>query len=624
MTNAQPSIYRFGDFTLDGGKRLLLKGDGDAAQLTPKVFDLLLYLVSHAGKTIDKDELMSKIWTDTVVEENNLSQNISILRKILGEKRGEHKFIATVPGTGYKFVADVRMVIRESAAFSADVPQPDKQATAGSRRPGTILAGLLILVCIGFTASYYFWRRADRSEIALRTIAVLPFKPIGAEERDEALETGMADTLISRLGNIGEIQVRPLSSVRRFGGPEQDALEAGRALGVDSVLDGSIQHSGEKIRVNVRLIKVNDGSSLWNASYDEPFTDIFAVQDLIAGKVAESLKIHLATGSAFVTERGQTKNPEAYRLYLQGRYYWQKLTQPEVRRGIQFFQQAIDADPTYALAYAGMADAYRSLPVNSDIPSADAMPQSKAAALKALEIDPNNSDAHTVLGWVAYWYDHDWGGAENEFKTALQLSANNPDAHRGYSVLMTCLGRNDEAISHMARARELDPLSLVTNSLEGQTLFYAGRYEEALDRLGKTLEVQPNFWVAHVMLARIYIQQKKYDAAIVEAEKARQFSNGHSEPISLAGYARARSGQIDASLKDLETLKSMQAQGLAADYNTAMLYNGLGKTDDALLALEKAFKAHDVRLILLKVDPKWDNLRAEPRFAELMKQMNFN
>jgi DNA-binding winged helix-turn-helix (wHTH) protein/TolB-like protein/Tfp pilus assembly protein PilF len=618
MTGTQPLVFKFGSFTLDGGKRLLLKGDGEIAQLTPKVFDLLFYLVSHAGKTIDKDELMSEIWTDTIVEENNLSQNISILRKTLGEKRGEHRYIATVPGVGYKFVADV--AVAADTPSSGEIPEQIPDADRPKwRRP--ILVVIVVLVSLGLT-SFYFWRNPPGGSASLKSLAVLPFKPITSDERDEALEIGMADTLISRLGSIKEIRVRPLTSVRRFGGPEQDALEAGRALRVDAVLDGSIHHAGDKIRVNVRLIRVADGSPVWSETYDEPFTDIFTVQDRIAGRVADSLKIRLVGGST-VAEKGQTTNPDAYRLYLQGRLYWQRLTQPDVRRGIQFFQQSIDADPTYALAYAGMGDAYRSLPVNSDVPAADAMPQAKAAALRAIELEPDLSYAHTVLGWIAYWYDHDWAEAEKEFKTALELSPNDPDAHRGYSTLLTCLGRHDEAITQMATARELDPLSLLTNSLEGQTLFFAGRYDEATDRLNKTLEIQPNFWVAHVMLARIYIQQKKYDLAIAESEKAGQFSNGHSEPISLAGFAKEKAGRTDEALKDLETLKSMQSQGLAADYNTAMLYNGLGKTDQAFTSLEKAFEAKDVRLILLKVDPKWDNLRSDPRFADIMKRMNF-
>ena len=272
------------------------------------------------------------------------------------------------------------------------------------------------------------------------------------------------------------------------------------------------------------------------------------------------LKVRFAadrTGSA----NPQTRNPEAYRLYLQGRYFSQKITPPEVRCGIEFFQQAIDSDPTYALAYAGMADAYRSLPINGDIPSGEAMPKARAAAEQALRIDPGLSDADSVLGWVGFWFDQDWAGAENEFRISLELNPNNPDARRGYSVLLTCLGRHDEAIAQMRKAREIDPLSLITNALEGQAFLYAGEYDLAIGSLDKLFEIDPNFWVGHIQLSRIFTQQGNFDAAIAEAEKARQFSGGNSESISLAGFAEAKAGRPEKALDAVSTLKAMEAKG---------------------------------------------------------------
>ena len=617
-------IYKFGEFTLDGNKRLLLQGNSVPVALTPKVFDLLLYLVQHAGTVAGKDELLSAVWPDTIVEENNLSQNISILRRALGEKRGEHQFIATIPGSGYKFVAEV--IRSESATEPREAIGPKTNSDASTRgsRNRPILIGLAAAVLILATATGYFLfsRRAGGESSTTRTLAVLPFKPIVAENRDEALEMGIADTLIAKMGASRDILVRPLASVRRFGELDQDPQAAGRALGVDSVLDGSIQRAGENIRVNVRLIDVANGATLWSGIFDERFTNIFAVQDQIAGKVADALKVRFAadrTGSA----NPQTRNPEAYRLYLQGRYFSQKITPPEVRRGIEFFQQAIDSDPTYALAYAGMADAYRSLPINGDIPSGEAMPKARAAAEQALRIDPGLSDAHSVLGWVGFWFDQDWAGAENEFRIALELNPNNPDARRGYSVLLTCLGRHDEAIAQMRKAREIDPLSLITNALEGQAFLYAGEYDLAIGSLDKLFEIDPNFWVGHIQLSRICIQQGNFDAAIAEAEKARQFSGGNSESISLAGFAEAKAGRPEKALDAVNALKAMQAKGLITYYNTAMVYNGLGKSDEALDLLNRAVEAHDVRLILLKVDHRWDNLRSDPRFAEIMNRLNF-
>jgi DNA-binding winged helix-turn-helix (wHTH) protein/TolB-like protein/Tfp pilus assembly protein PilF len=621
MNSPEPAIFVFDEYTLDAEKRLILKGDGSPVGLTPKVFDLLLYLVRHGGEIVDKDELMSEIWADTIVEENNLNQNISILRRVLGEKRGEHRFIATVPGRGYKFVAKV--VQSSPVADLGGGASEERQSVSTRSKTFSIgIIPILVITVIG-TASYILWKRS-RAEVphSLRSVAVLPFKPIVAESRDESLEMGIADTLIARLSNSREITVRPLGSVRRFGGMDQDSLIAGQELGVDTVLDGSTQRSGDNIRVNVRLIDVSNGASLWSATYDEQFTNIFSVQDRIAGKVADALKIRLNESRGAGSNKGQTSDPEAYRLYLQGRYFSQKITEPEVRRGIQFFNQAIGVDPTYALAYAGMADAYRSLPINGDVPSADVMPEAKAAAERALAIDPDIADAHIALGYVSSWYEYDWVKAEAEFKTALELSPNNADAHRGYSILLTCLGRHDEAIVEMRRAVELDPLSLITNALAGQAYFFGGQDEKAQACISKTLELEPNFWVAHIQLARIQIRKGNYQAAVAEAEKARQFSGGNGESISLGGFAEAKAGRPQNAVAALKVLKVMRERGLVTYYNTAVVYNGLNQKEEAIEQLLQALKEHDVRMILLKIDPKWDNLRSDPRIAAIIARMN--
>ena len=479
MNEPQTHIYEFSDFRVDAAKRLLLKGDGESLPLTPKVFDTLLYLVRHAGKIIEKDELMREIWVDTIVEENNLSQNISILRRILGEKRGEHRFIATIPGKGFKFVASVQVssfefqvpVSVESAIEPPELPneseseiehlklqdEPEtrklKPETNQLQRPKTenqfakdkeqrtkdekpirfwrvavfsaFLLGLSLL-------SFYAWRENRKAVSAVKTVAVLPFKPLVADNRDEALEMGMADTLITRLGDNREIVVRPLSSVRRYGNLEQDALQAGRALDVDSVLDGNIQRWGDKIRVNVRLIKTADGSSLWTGTFDEKFTDIFVVQDAISKKVAAALAVRLSGDEQTRLEKRYTNNAEAYELYLRGRYHFFKITPPEMRKAIGFYQEAIEADPNYALAYAGMADAYRTAAIANYAPSKDVCPQAKALAMRALEIDESVADAHIVLGWVGFLFDWDW---VKRRKRTTESHRTCPEQFRGASRL---------------------------------------------------------------------------------------------------------------------------------------------------------------------------------------------
>jgi DNA-binding winged helix-turn-helix (wHTH) protein/TolB-like protein/Tfp pilus assembly protein PilF len=637
MNEPQTTIYEFGEFRIDAVKRLLLKGGAEIIPLTPKVFDLLLYLVRNRGRTIEKDELMREIWADTIVEESNLSQNISILRRVLGEKRGEHQFIVTVPGHGYKFVVEVREGLEEEKGAIADeetkgVKFADTNAKNDKeRKPKTVnrrlkvfqfvALAIFILLAVG-GAAFYLWHSSNNpaSVSAIKSVAVLPFKPLVPENRDEALEMGMADTLIARLAGNREIVVRPLSSVRKFAGLEQDPQLAGRELGVESVLDGSIQRAGDKIRVNVRLIGTSDGATLWNGTFDEKFTDIFVVQDAISQKVAAALTMRLSAG-----EKNQhgTENVEAYRLYLQGRYRALKSTPPEIRQGIAFYRQAIDADPNYALAYAGLAQAYAALPITSDAPPSEAFPQAKAAANKALELDENLAEARIVLGTVEFWYEWNWERAETELKKAVAQSPNNPDARRFYAVFLTVSGRADESLAEIEAARRLDPLSLIINALKSQAFFFAGRDEEAFEQANKTLEIEPNFWVAHIMLARIYIRQNKFDEAVTAAKKAAEFSGGNSEAASLEGYALAKSGRINEARETLEKLKSAARAQYVPAYNIALIANALDDREGALNQLEKAFQDHDARMILLKVEPKWNNLRKEPRFAELMRRMNF-
>jgi serine/threonine-protein kinase len=631
MDEPQRHIYEFGDFRICAAKRLLLKRDGEQVPLTPKVFETLLYLVEHNGKIIDKEDLISAIWADTIVEENNLSQNISILRRVLGEKRGEHRFIATVPGRGFRFVAEVREIAEyemrnaELKAANQTTSEETKQQISEKppRIPGVWIAATVAIVAVVLgIAAFNAWRTKTASASPIKTVAVLPFKPLVAENRDEALEMGMADTLISRLGNNREIVVRPFSSVRKYGNLEQDALTAGRALEVDSVLDGTIQRWGDKIRVNVRMVKVADGTLLWANTFDEKFTDIFVVQDAISQRVVSALALKLSGNEQTRLEKRYTNSAEAYKLYLQGRSHYFKSTQPEIRKSIVFYQQAIDIDGNYALALAGMADAYRTLSITTYAPSKEVCPQAKALAKRALEIDESLAEAHIVLGWVEFMYDWNWAAAEKELRRALELSPNNSEAHRAYAHLLSNLGRHDEAIAEAQKARELDPLTLINNALEGQFLFYGGRADEAIVRLNKTLELDPIFWVAHNILGRVYIHQERYPEAIAELQKAKELSRGSTEPVTQLGYALAKSGNRRQAQATLEELKSFAVDNYVPAYNFAMIYNGLGERDEALNWIEKSYREREVQMSFIKIDSRWDDFRSNLRFAEIVKQMN--
>ena len=489
---------------------------------------------------------------------------------------------------------------------------------------GAILIGATLLLALGIW--FFFHTSTSRSTTATaisaeKRIAVLPFKPLLPENRDQVLELGMADTLITKLSNSREIIVSSLNSVRKFVDLDQDSLAAGRTLQVSSVLEGNVQRAGDRIRVTARLIKVADGSSLWAGTFDEKFTDVFAVQDTISQKVADALALRLSGEEKSQLSKRYTDNIEAYQLYLTGRYHYARLIPPEIRAAMTFYQQAIDRDPKYALAYFGLAEANRSLAITSDVPSKDSLPQAKTAAQKALAIDDSLAEAHASLSFSLVWFDWDWAAAERESQRAITLNPNSAMAHFSHAHLLSDLGRHDEAVAEGMRAVELDPLFFLYRAIGALFLHHAGRNEEARVQLEKTFELDPNFWIAHLTLGKVYTQQRKYPEAIAEFEKAKELSRGNSEAIASIGYVAALAGDNAKARAVLDELKTLSNQHYIPPVNIALVYNGLGDQDEALAQLERACDERDVRLPLLKVDPRWDSFRSNPRFVAILKRI---
>lgn len=617
------TIYSFEGFRADRAKRLVFDERGEPLHLMPKAVEILFYLIENAGKVVEKDELMSNIWPDTIVEENNLTQNISALRRALGEKHRENRFIATVPGRGYKFVAQVHQIDsnqnERSTSIRENVDEPPPICeTAANRRPWLIGLSALILIAIVATSFVVYRDRLDAAAEPIDSIAVLPFKPITAENRDEALEVGMADTLISKLSGGDRLRVRPLAAVRRYASPEQDPIEAGRQLGVEAVLDGGVQIAGGRVRVSAKLIRVSDGRQMWSGRFDEHLTDIFDVQDSISEKVSDALRIPLSVSS----KKTYTENVEAYQLYMKGTLHSRRLILPEVQKGIAYFEQAIAGDPGYALAYVELAIAYRAMVLTNESPPNIMMPKAKAAAQKAVELDPMLAEAWTALAFVDFWFDFDSATAERNQLKALSLNPNNPQSHFTYAHLLSNLGRHEEALEEIKRAREADPLSLVTNALEGQILTFAGREDEALKVLQSTIDMDPNFWLGHLFISRVHMQSGRFDDAIAAAAKARARSGGNSEAAAVMAYAYARSGRPAEARKILAELEDRAKTRYVPAYSFANIYLGLGDRSKALDLLEKAFEQRESLLVFLKVERKWDELRGEPRFAALIRRVN--
>jgi len=429
---------------------------------------------------------------------------------------------------------------------------------------------------------------ADAFEV--RTLAVLPFKAVGPDGNDEYMELGIADALITRLSNVKRLSVRPTGAVRKYIAAEQDAVAVGRELRVDAVLNGSVQRSGDGIRVMLQLVSVQDGSVLWAETFDEKFVDIFTVQDRISEHLAASLMLTLTKAERERLTRRETSSPQAFQFYVKGRYFWNKRTQETARKAIEYFQQAIELDPNYALAYVGIADSYIIIGVYSALPPNDAFPKAKEMALKALEIDNSLAEAHTSLAYVKFRYEWDWTGAEDEYRRAIELNPNYATAYQWAALNLAANGRLDEAISQMRRAEELDPLSPIINSNMEWVLYLARRKDDAIAHCQKTLEVDPSFFATHKYLGLLYVQKRMYEQAITEYQKARDLSPDDQHIIALIGHSYALSGKSDKAHATLAELKKMAKRRYIQPYSIALIYTGLGEKDQAMAWLEKGLR----------------------------------
>ena len=532
--------------------------------------------------------------------------------------------------------ADLRQVVKEGGGLdrlfsSSDDPRtlvplvPLRRGGAGRRiqtRTAVVLFAVMSLLLAGAALAIYYSRHAQpQPPVSIKSIAVLPFKPLVAESRDEALELGMADTLIYKLSNIRQVTVRPLSAVRQYTRLEQDAATAGHEQKVDAVLDGSIQRSGDKVRVTVRLVRVGDGASIWTDQFDAPMTDIFAVQNSISERVASALALKLSSEEKGLLTKRYTQNPEAYRLYLLGRYQLNKSTDEGMRKALENFRQAIDSDPNYALAQVGLADAYVAQGAFDALPPKDSFPKAKQAALQALQLDEHLAEAHVSLANARFYYDWDWVGAEYEFKRALAINPAYSDAHQMYGYYLSSKGRSDEALREMQQAQDLDPVSLPKITAVGEVLYMARRYDEAIAAYQKTLAMDPNSGFAYWALGRAYLEKGHYAEAIAAFQKAIPLSGDSPDESASLGCAYARSGRKAEARKIIDDLKELSKRRYIAPSVIAALYADLGEKDESFSWLNKAYEEHDFILVLLKVEPMFDKLRSDPRFTVLLKRV---
>jgi len=649
--------YLLGDLVLEPKARHLSKG-GVPVHLTRKPFQVLLYLVEHHDRLVTRRELLDNFWEGHDVYDETLTKCVGAIRKALDDQTERPRFIETHWSEGYRFVCQVeeQLIPPETTVIEIEKTQGVKIVVAEEGNHNALLADQgnlplpqfarplplpkpkrfsrrvsLVMICAFIaliaTALYFYRPRAglnDHSSPPIRSIAVLPLKNLTKDPANEYFSDGMTDSLITALSKVDGLKVISRGSVFRFKGQEVDPREVGKQLGVAAVLEGSVRKDGDSVRVAVRLVSADDGRVLWTSEmYNRRLQDIFGLQDDIARSTVAGLKVKLSGEGEARLARRYTDNVEAYQLYLNGRYYWNKRTEEGLKQGVKYFEQAIAKDPHYAQAYAGLADSYILMGVGDYgvLPPKEAMPKANDAALKALEIDDTLAEAHTSLGFLNYVFDWDWPGAESHFRRAIELNPNYVTAHHWYGLYLAVMGRFDEGIEEEQRALELDPSSLIINTDLGLIFCYARQPDRAIEQLMKTLEREPNFVVARWRLARAYAQKAMYQEAISELQKAIEVAGRRPYYLSLMGYVDALAGKRDEALRILNELQGLPQSQENLPALIATIYVGLGDRRRAFEWLNKAYKERFTALIALKVEPMFDPLRSDPRFQDLERRI---
>lgn len=586
MVEEQARFLEFGPFRLDRARRRLLN-EGRVVQLTSKVFDTLLALVESGGEVVEKDELMKKVWPDSFVEEGNLTQNISVLRKLLGESPGTNQYIVTVPRVGYRFVADVKRIPRDGSV----APSTSQKIDARPSNP---------------------------------SLAVLPFKllaPTGSDD-DEHLGLGLADALITRLSNIRRLAVRPTSAVLKYATPERDAAAAGRELQVGLVLEGSIRRAVDRLRATVQLVNVADGRALWAERFDEQFTDIFKVEDSVAERVAHALSLRLTGEERERLKRRYTEDVDAHEFYMKGRYYSNKFTLEGFRKAIESFDRALELDPEYALAYAGLAESYW-IAADLYLNPREALRKAQEASARAVEIDEALAEAHTFLAVTKMNYDWNWAEAERHFTRAMELNPGYAPARHWFGWYLTLHGRHDQAIAQLHAAKQLDPLSLGINWFLSASLGLADHYDEAIEAARELINLEPNFWAGHWALAIANAYKGEFEEAFRAYAKAEALDDS---PMIRAAHAHALAAndKREDALAMLTELKRKESETYVPPYYIALIHLALDEREHALDYLEKAYDERDGSLPLIKVDRRLDALRDDLHFQNLLTRLNLS
>jgi TolB-like protein/Tfp pilus assembly protein PilF len=568
------STFRFGDFDLDISAYELRRG-GQPVHLERHAMDLLILLVERRRQLVSRADIVKRLWNPGVFVDFEMGVNTAIrkLRQALRDSRESPTFVETISGKGYRFIAPVNAVL----------PARHQEAT--------------------------------------ESVAVLPFGNDSADPDAEYLSDGITETLINNLSQIWNLRVVARSTVFRYKGKHIDPQKAGNDLHVRAVVSGRLLQHRSTLIVRAELIDVATGAQLWGGQYNRKAEDVFALQDDLSKEISEKLQLQLTGDEKQRLTKHYTEDAGAYRLYLKGRYHWNKRNPEGLQKAVEYFRQALDKDPAYSLAYAGLADTYVYLSFFNVVAPREAMPKAKTAAGKGLEIDKDLAEAHVSLGYVSFTYDGDWQAAGKHFEQALALNPAYSRTHTFYPFYLSSLGRSEEALEVAKRALDLGPASPpVSHSLAVQ-LYLARKFDQAIEQAHDTLEMDANFSISYQVLGEVYLSKGMYREALSVLEKYSALSRGSAASLALLGYLHARLGERKESLEMIYKLKAASKQSFVPVFFVALVYAGLEDKDQAFTWLEKACEERFNRLAYLKVEALWDPLRSDPRFADLLRHV---
>lgn len=638
METLHTKNFRFAEFELDGIKRLLSR-NGEPVSLNPKAFELLLVMVELRGDVLTKDDLLNKVWPDQIIEEGNLKVHISALRKALGQSGNDNRFIVTVPGRGYSFVADLedretREIVVERHTYSNIVVEQEEEtsdatltrslarSTLRSKRwPVVVLAALVLtLAAIG----YWLLLRSTPSSASIKSVAVMPFVNDSGNADLEYLSDGLTESLIGSLSRLPELSVKARTSIARYKGKEVDLRTVGNDLGVETILTGRMVERGDDVVLYVEFIEPATEKVLWKGDYHRPMKDIAALETDISRDVAKRLKTKLSGKENAQIEKYQTDNSEAYQLYLRGAHFasFNRMVAEKNSKGIEYLQQAIALDPNYAAAYVELGLAYirlgDSLGLNSP---QEVFPKAREALTKALSIDDDISEAHKGLAIYYLRYEWNWPASEREFQRAMQLDPEDPDSYSEYAMYLVSVSRFDEALRMRETAKKLLPPSAGSSNGIGFVHYHARNYERSIECFREALDFKPDFPPTRVFLARSYLAMGRYQEAIAEIEKAVDTSQRNVIPVAFLSYAYFKAGRREDAKKLLSELETRTKKEYIPPWLFAMIHSGAGNKDKAFEYLEQARLERQTYLTHLKVDPVFDDIRSDPRFDELVRKI---